>query len=818
MLVMKFGGSSIATPGRVEHVIHLIRAASTNHRRLVVVFSAFQGVTDQLIALSTTAADGDKSYLTGLRALKKRHVAALNELVPARQRRHGEDTLARLLGELSDVLHGIFFTREVTARMLDYVMSFGELLSTSIIAEATKARKIPCEYLDSRTLIKTDDSFGMARVKHDLTYLNIRSYFKKHKAIQIACGFIASTTDNDTTTLGRGGSDFTASLYGAALDASEIVIWTDVDGVNTADPKKVEKAFPIDQMTYAEAMEMSHFGARVIHPPTMQPALDGNIPIRIKNTFNPAYPGTLVTRRHPKGKFFVKGISSIDDIVLLKIQGSGLVGTAGIGRRVFSALSRKNINVFMVTQASSEYSLCLAVSPRDAETAKTLVEDELQIELRDRQIEDVVIEPNLSVVAVVGENMRKTTGIAGKLFQALGNNGINVVAIAQGSSELNISTIVARADESKALNVLHEAFFLSGRISLNVFLVGVGVVGGRLLEQIVQQREVLLQTRHIDVRVLAIANSKKMLFDGHENLPVNWRRRLAAEGHPMDLELFIATMKDLNLPNSIFVDCTASDAPIAYYESILGSSISIVTPNKRANAGKQRLYERLHATALAHNVRFLYETNVGAGLPIINTMNDLVAGGDSILRIDGVLSGTLSYLFNSFTADRSFSEIVAEAKEKGFTEPDPRDDLNGLDVGRKLLILAREAGHKLEFNNVRVESLIPGTLLHAPSVSAFMQNLKSVDDHYARLRDHASQHKKVLRYVASFADGKAQVSLREVGPAHPAYSLAGSEIIIALTTTNCHDHPVVIRGPGAGADVTATGVFADIIRIAHHQA
>ncbi|MGA9117818.1 MAG: bifunctional aspartate kinase/homoserine dehydrogenase I [Bacteroidota bacterium] len=817
MLVMKFGGSSISTPNRIKHVISLVQKTQTSHRRLVVVFSAFQGITDQLIELSNTAAEGDKSYLIGLRSLKRRHFAALNELVPARLRNRGEVKVLTLLNELSDVLHGIYFTKEVTARMLDYVMSFGELLSTTIIAEAVKARNIRSEFLDSRVLIKTDDSFGMARVKYDLTYLNVRAHFKKHPAIQIACGFIASTTDNDTTTLGRGGSDFTASLYGAALGASEIEIWTDVDGVNTADPKKVEKAFPLEHMTYAEAMEMSHFGAKVIHPPTMQPALDMNIPIRIKNTFNQDFPGTLVTRRSPKGQFAVKGISSIDDIALLKIQGSGLVGTAGIGRRIFSALARKNINVFMVTQASSEYSLCLAISPREADSAKALVEEELHIELRDRQIEEVLIERELSVVAVVGENMRKTTGISGKLFQALGNNGINVVAIAQGSSELNISTIVAKADEAKALNALHEAFFLSGRISLNVFLVGVGVVGGRLLEQIAHQREILLQTRHIDVRVQAIANSRKMLFDTHEQLPLNWRRRLAAEGHPMDLELFVKTMYDMNLPNSIFVDCTASDAPVALYESILRSSISIVTPNKRANAGKQRRYERLHESALGHNVRFLYETNVGAGLPIINTMNDLVAGGDSILRIDGVLSGTLSYLFNSFTSGRTFSEIVAEAKEKGFTEPDPRDDLNGLDVGRKLLILAREAGHKLEFKNVRVESLVPRTLLNAPSVAGFMQKLKSVDGHYAQLRDQAAKKGQTLRYLASFADGNAQVSLRQVGPDHPAFSLSGSEIIIALTTTNCHDHPVVIRGPGAGADVTATGVFADIIRIAHHQ-
>ncbi len=817
MLVMKFGGSSVGTSARIKHVIGIVQHTRARDRRIVAVFSAFQGVTDQLIELSSVASEGNKSYLSGLRSLRNRHFSALNDLVPARQRKKGEERVSALVGELSDVLHGIFYTKEATARILDYVMSFGELLSNSIIAEAMKARNIPCEFLDSRLLIKTDDSFGMARVKYDLSYLNIRTYFKKHAPLQIACGFVASTTDNDTTTLGRGGSDFTAALYGAALGAKEIEIWTDVDGVNTADPRKVEKAFPIEQMTYDEAMEMSHFGAKVIHPPTMQPALDMSIPIRIKNTFNPEFPGTLITRRSPKGKFLVKGISSIDDIVLLKIQGSGLMGTAGIGRRVFNALAQKNINVFMVTQASSEYSLCLAISPRDAEIAKRSVEEELRVELRDRHVQEVVIESGLSAVAVVGENMRKTPGISGKLFQALGNNGINVIAIAQGSSELNISTIVGREDEAKALNALHEAFFLSGTVSLNIFLVGVGVVGGRLIEQIAHQRQVLLQTRHIDVRVQAIGNSRKMLFDGHGELTLNWRKRLADEGRPMDLEGFVKTVKDLNLPNSVFVDCTASDDPVGLYEELLGASISVVTPNKRANASRQRLYDRLHATALSHSVRFLYETNVGAGLPIINTMNDLVAGGDSILRIDGVLSGTLSYLFNSFGNGSSFSEIVAEAKERGFTEPDPRDDLNGLDVGRKLLILAREAGHRLEFRNVRVDPLIPPGLLREKTVASFMQKLKSVDAHYEKLRVEADAKGKVLRYVASFADGKARVSLLQVGPEHPAYSLSGSEIILALTTTNCREHPIVIRGPGAGADVTATGVFADIIRIAHHQ-
>jgi len=816
MRVMKFGGSSVGNAGRIRHVLDIVKESAARDRNLVVVLSAYQGVTDQLIETSRLAARSDKQYLNNLRSIKKRHLETLAELVSSRRRGAAESFIRDRLADLSEVLHGVYFTKELTNRTLDYVMSFGEILSTYTIAEALKGGSLRCEFVDSRLLIKADDTFGAGKVKYDLTFHNIQSHFRRHRGLQIACGFIASTTDNDTVTLGRGGSDFTASLFGAALGAKEIEIWTDVDGVMTADPRKVEKAFSILRMTFEEAMEMSHFGAKVIHPPTMQPALDRNIPIRIKNTFNPGFSGTLVGKRDPSGRFPIKGISSIDEIALLRIQGSGMVGPAGIGRRIFSALAKKDINVLMLTQASSEYSLCLAVLPKDAAAAKILIEDELRYEIKDHQIEGVLIEDRLSVVAIVGENMRKTTGISGKLFQALGKNGINVVAIAQGSSELNISTVVAKTDEAKALNALHDAFFLSGTKSLHVFIVGTGLIGGTLLKQIAQHRQFLLRTQYVDVKVQAIANSRKMLFDGIGSFGQHWRERLRTEGAPMNLLEFVRRMKNMNLPHSVFVDCTASQELVKQYHGILQSSISIVTPNKKANAGDWTRYEQLHETALKHNVRFLYETNVGAGLPIINTMNDLVAGGDRILRIEGVLSGTLSYVFNSFAEGRLFSEIVREAKTQGYTEPDPRDDLNGLDVGRKLLILAREAGYPLQFKDIRVKSLIPRSLLRAHSVEEFLQKLRTIDAHYEHQRLSAAREGKVLRYVATFAEGKAQVSLQPIGPDHPCYSLSGSDIVIALTTVNCRDHPVVIKGPGAGADNTATGVFADIIRISHH--
>jgi aspartokinase/homoserine dehydrogenase 1 len=793
----------------------IVTGSHRRFRNMVVVVSAFQGVTDTLIAMSRQAAAGDRKYHGPLRALRSRHLDAFSELVPVRRRRSGEPFVRDRLNDLTDVLHGLSYTRELTARILDYIMSFGEVLSSFTIAEAFRARDEGCTFTDSRTLIKTDDTFGSAHVRYDLTYHAIRSWFRKHRGLHVAPGFIASTTDNDTTTLGRGGSDFTAALYGAALQADEIEIWTDVDGVMTADPRKVKRAFSIPRMTYAEAMEMSHFGAKVIHPPTMQPALDHRIPIRIKNTFHPEFPGTLIASRNGSDRFSIKGISSIDEIAMLRIQGSGLVGVAGIGRRIFNALSSRNVNVMLTSQASSEYSICLAVAPNLAATAKRLIEEEFRYEIRDRSINEVVIEPALSVVAIVGENMRRTPGISGRLFQALGRNGINVVAIAQGSSELNISTVIARADEAKALNVLHDAFFLSGTRQLNLFVVGTGLIGGALLRQIAQQKQILLHGRNLDIRVQAVADSRFMLFPPHAVAPQLWKQRMKEEGAPMRLEDFVHRMKAMNLPKSVFVDCTASDEVAGMYRGIFSSSISIVTPNKKANAGTMTRYRALRHAALKHNVRFLYSANVGAGLPVINTIDDIVAGGDRILSIEGVLSGTLSYIFNRLRAGVRWSDVVREAMELGYTEPDPREDLNGRDVGRKLMILVREAGFALERRDIALSPVVPRTMLRSGSVRDFLKRLPSLDDSFEEMRRNAERNGKVLRYLASWGDGPTRVGLREVPPDHPAASLTGSGVTVTLRTAARRDHPVVISGPGAGAEVTASAVLADIIRIGH---
>ncbi len=811
MHVMKFGGSSVGTPARIKQVAAIVRAAHQRHRNIVAVFSAFQGVTDQLIATAKLAATGDTKYSGHLRTLKRRHLSALAELVPASRRGPGEAFVRTRLDELSDVLHGVFFTREVTPRMMDYIMSFGELLSTSIIAETLKSSGARCEFLDRRLVIKTDGTFGAARVRYDLTNRLIRSHCRKHPGLLIATGFIASTTDNDTTTLGRGGSDFTASIFGAAVDAREIEIWTDVDGVNTADPRKVKDALSVRSMTYNEAMEMSHFGAKVIHPPTMQPALKNAIPIRIKNTFNPGFPGTVITRSNEQSVHAIKGLSSIDDVALLRIQGSGLVGTAGIGRRVFSALAAKEINVLMVTMASSEYSLCLVVAPADAEPARRLISEELRLEMIDGLIDDVIVERNLSVVAIVGENMRKTTGIAGKLYRALGQSGVNVVAIAQGSSELNISTVVERTDESKALNAIHDAFFRSHLRTINVFLLGTGTVGGALLGQIERQQESLRNTRHIDVRIRGILNSRQMLFADHD-LPAQWRSRLNASRSEADLQTFAQAIRERHLPNSVVVDCTATNDPVHLYEKLLASGISIVAANKRANASSQKLYDRLRLAQRRGGSQFLYETNVGAGLPLIGTVHDLNATGDAVHRIEGTLSGTLSYLFNSLKEGTRFSSIVQDAQRRGFTEPDPREDLNGLDVARKLLILARECGYRLELRDITVTPAVPSRFMRARSVKEFLRSLTQLDDWFEQKRKDAARRGMVLRYIASLDHGKADVAVREVDATHPAYGLTGSDVLVAITTKHYAASPLIIRGPGAGADVTAAGVFADILR------
>jgi len=816
MKVLKFGGSSIGTPERINNVVNILSSYLDKKKKIAVVISAFRGVTDSLNKISELAASGNNDYLTKFKELEEKHLSYIKELISIKRQSKVLSTTKITLNELEDVLNGVFLIRELSPKIADFIMSFGERLSAYTISQVLVDRGYDAEFLDSRELIKTDENFGNARVLFSITYKKIREYFKAHNKLQIITGFIGTTLKNVTTTLGRGGSDFSVSIIGSALNVEEIEIWTDVDGVLTADPKKVKKAFSLNALSYEEAMELSHFGAKVIHPPTMQPALDKNIPIRIKNSFNPSFAGTLVSRKSVSNHFLIKGISSIDKISLIRIQGSGMIGVAGIAQRIFSALAADKINVILITQASSEHSICFAVLPHHALLAKQAIENELRLEINDKLVNKPLIENDLSIIAVVGENMRQTPGISGRVFQALGKNGVNIVAIAQGSSELNISAVIRKADESKALNALHDAFFLSTLKSINIYLVGTGLIGSTLLAQLKSQAEYLSHEYHLNIKVNAFANSRKMVFNQNGLDISDWKTLLKESHEKTDLYKFVQKMIEINLSNSIFIDCTASDEVIKMYPDILNASISVVTPNKKANAKNYSFYKKLRQNALNHNVKFLYETNVGAGLPIINTISDLVSSGDKVEKIEGVLSGTLSYIFNSFKEGISFSKIIKEAKEKGYTEPDPREDLNGLDVARKLLILAREVGLELELKNIKIQNLIPVPARKTKSIDEFFKILKKFDDQFEQKRKDAENRGNVLRYIAKLENNKAGISLQEVGEKHPFYSLTGSDNILSITTEHYHDRPIVIKGPGAGADVTAAGVFADILRISNY--
>jgi aspartokinase/homoserine dehydrogenase 1 len=816
MKVLKFGGTSVGSSNSMKGVVEILLSYKKKKEEFAVVFSAMSGITNLLVEVSRNASETDQHYLQILKEIENKHINTVKDLIHVKVQSRVIANIKMLINELEDLLHGVFLLKELSLRTQDLVLSFGERLSTCIMHEYIRQSGIPSDFLDARELIKTDNNFGSARINFKVTDRNIKEYFKKHKAVQCITGFISSTEKNETTTLGRGGSDYTASVIGAALNADEIEIWTDVDGVMTADPKKVKRAFTLPAISYIEAMEMSHFGAKVIYPPTLQPAFNKKIHIRIKNTFNPSFEGTLISEKTNGHDYLIKGISSIQNIALISLQGSGMVGVPGVSARLFGSLAKQQINVILITQASSEYSICFAIEPKDINKAKKVIEEEFEVEINAKKIDAVHIESNLSIVAIIGDNMRNTPGISGKLFTAMGRNGINVSAIAQGSSELNLSVVINQNDLSKALNALHEAFFLSELKTLNLFVVGVGLIGGTLMKQIQKQANYLLKEKSLKINVVGMGNSKKMLLESNGINLNSWQEKLNKNGTKMKLDSFVEQMIELNLQNSVFVDCTSSKEVIINYEAILDSSISIVTPNKLANSGLYKDYAKLQKSAFKHGVKFLYETNVGAGLPVINTLKDLKYSGDKILKIEGILSGTLSYIFNTFKGDKKFSDVVKEAKEKGFTEPDPRDDLNGMDVARKILILAREADAELEFNDVKVENILPEACRKAKTVDDFFVELEKNNKIFEKLRNDADRKNKVLRFIAKLENGKATVNLQSVDSSHPFYSLSGSDNMISFTTERYKERPLVIKGPGAGAEVTAAGVFAELISISNY--
>lgn len=813
MKVLKFGGSSIGNTKRIENVIEIL--SGLEDKKFIVVFSAVQGVTDKLISLGQLALLQNIKYKTILAKLEKKHLNIINEL-NKKKSIIIQKKISKLFLELTEVLHGVYLLKELTDRTLDHIMSFGEKFSCLIISETLKNRSVDNDYVEANKLIITDSNFTNANINFNKTNKRINEYFRSHKKSQVVTGFIAENEKEEITTLGRGGSDFTASILGAALNVDEIQIWTDVNGILTADPKKVKQAYTLPKITYEEAMELSHFGAKVIHPPTLLPALKKKIKINIKNSFNPKELGTEIISRANDNSCHIKGISSIDNISIINVQGGGMVGVTGIASRLFGVLADKNINIILITQASSEHSICFAVLPEQANNAKLLIEKEFKFEIVDGKINNIIVSPDFSIIAVVGENMKKTPGISGKVFQSLGKNGINIHAIAQGSSELNISLVIEKKYLRKALNVLHDALFLSKQKTINLFLIGPGLVGSELLNLISKQKKYIQNEFKINIRLIGLANTKKMIFNEDEILIKNWKKKLFQSNKKFNANEFIDRMKDLNKSNSIFIDCTPSDYIPSLYKSILTSSISIVTPNKIANSGKHQTYLDLKNISKQHNVQFLYGANVGAALPIINTIKDIIANGDKITKIEGVLSGSLSYIFNSLKKGKSFSESVLSAKEKGYTEPDPRVDLRGTDIARKLLILIREAGIKFEMNQIKIENLLTEDLEKIKDINIFLDNLKKMDGKFLKKIEKAKKKDQVLCYIAKYENGEASVKIEALDANHSFYNIAETDNIIALKTKTYSKEPLVIKGPGAGPDFTASGILIDILRTSNY--
>ncbi len=818
MKVLKFGGSSVANAERIDRVARIVQSYVNRGEKVAVVVSAMGGVTDTLIQMSRVAASGNSDYQTILEAFSARHREVVMALVtrPDLHKPVYEEILEGQQ-ELGNLLQGLFLTRDLTPRTLDYIQSFGERSCAFMLAQVLNNYGTAARYVNARQLIITNDNYGSAKIFAEETTRNITEHFRTYPdEVSVVTGFIASTRDGITTTLGRGGSDYTASLIGSALGAEEIQIWTDVNGVMTADPRRVSQAFPVRSMSYEEALEMSHFGARVIYPPTIIPALEKKIPIRIKNTFNPSDEGTLISDHPDPYTHTVKGISSISDISLITLEGSGLFGASSFAARLFNTLANKNINAILITQGSSEHSISFAIRPEDAEIARRGIEQEFALEMKAKLIEPVHVLPGLAVIAVIGDNMKSRPGISGKFFTALGKNGINVIVTAQGSSERNISVVIQREDEAKALTAVHDVFFLSEFYVLNLFVVGVGLIGSTLLEQIRAQRAFLQEEQFVQIRVVGLSNSKKMIFDPQGVNLDQWRLSLDTSENVADLGTFVERMKQMNLPNSVFVDNTAEESIRHYYADILRHAISISTPNKVAVSAEFENYQLLKRLAEENSVKFFYETNVGAGLPVLTTLTDLVNSGDKILKIEGVLSGSLSFIFNHFGEGTRFSDIVKQAREKGYTEPDPRVDLSGKDVARKLLILARESRKAMEMDDMEIDNLLPLPCMEAPTVAEFFDQLEQHDAHFEAMRLAASQDGKVLRFIATLAGDRAFISLQSVGPESPFYQLSGSDNMIVFTTTRYQERPLVIKGPGAGAEVTAAGVFAEILRIGYY--
>ena len=808
--VLKFGGSSVANAQNIRKVIDIV-GQRKNRGKAMVVVSAMGGITDALLSCGSQAADGIEQYKTGLADIEQRHLEAVKTLLPIQQQSATLSLVKKNCNDLEDICNGVFLLGEISPRTRDRIVSYGELLSSQIIAAAFSASGYKAGWKDARDLIRTNSDYGQAIVDFKQTDELIRSFSSSDEnEILVIPGFISADKTGATTTLGRGGSDYTAAIIAAALQSNILEIWTDVSGMMTADPRWVANVRIIPSISYQEAMELSHFGAKVIYPPTIQPVMSKNIPVWIKNTFSPEDPGTVIENIPSGNGDIIRGISSINNIALISLEGSGMVGVPGFSKRLFEALAQAQINVILITQGSSEHSICVGIDASKSEIAKAVVDEAFSVEIALQKVEPLELEKDLSILALVGENMKSHPGISGKMFGALGRNGVNVRAIAQGSSERNISAVISTADVRKALNVLHEEFFETTYKQVNLFITGTGNVGGKLLAQLKKQEQYLAEHLHLQIRVMGLANSRKMLIS-EEGIDLgNWEE-IMQHSEPANLEQFTDAIIKRNLRNTVFVDITASDKVPAIYEKLLRKSLSIVACNKIAASSEYENYKKLKDLAREFNCRFLFETNVGAGLPVIGTLNDLLGSGDNINRIEAVLSGTLNFVFNNYDGSKPFAEVVRQAQNEGYTEPDPRLDLSGKDVMRKIMILARETGEKMELEDITCNAFLPPSCMEG-SVEDFYQEMANKEEHFKAIFREALAAGCKLKFVASYNLGKAEVGLQHISPQHDLFHLYGKDNIVLFYTNRYPDQPLVVKGAGAGAEVTASGVFADIIR------